>query len=70
MSRSKLYFDIFETDTHLEYHVAAERDDVLNRQAMSRRTAKDNPRSGVLVVRWLNEAEFHNCKRIISRVPA
>ena len=62
-----IYFDIFTTDTHIEYHVSAIKEDVRQRQSMSRRITIDNPEAGQRVVEWLNDAEFHQCKRTYSK---
>ncbi len=40
--RNKIYYDIFETETHLEYHTSASRDEVVKRQSMNRRIRLDH----------------------------
>ena len=52
-----VYYDIFETDTTVEYHVSHIKDDVINREAMSRRIQKDNPRRDEIVQSWYENAE-------------
>ena len=64
---NKIYYDIFRTETHLAYHVSADKDEVIKRQAMSRRTTIDNPNSGNLVLEWFDDAQFHKAIRVTSK---
>ena len=59
-----VYYDIFETDTHVAYHVSAIKQEVIDRQAMSRRTTIDNPNKDKLVAEWQEDADFHRCVKI------
>lgn len=51
-----VYYDIFETDTTIEYHVSHIKDDVINREAMSRRIQKDHEKALDIVACWEDEA--------------
>lgn len=62
-----MYFDIFETRTHYEYHVSAVRSEVENRQSMSRRIKKGASNTGGYVLAWFNEAQFYKSIRVESR---
>jgi len=59
-----VYYDIFETDTHVEYHVSSVKQEVIDRQSMSRRTTIDNPKKAELVAEWQEDADFHRCVKI------
>ena len=57
MSRNKVYYDIFETDTHYEYHCNSEKKLVQNRSSMSRMIIKESPEAGRFLMRCINEAK-------------
>lgn len=55
MSRSTVYYDIFERGEHLEYHCSHIREEVVNRESMSRRIKKDHPEANDAKDRWFAE---------------
>lgn len=64
MPRSKMYYSIFETDTHYEYHVSNDRSDIVHRRSMSRRIVKDASNAAALIIDWLREAEIYDCVNV------
>lgn len=53
-----VFYDIFDTETHVEYHCSRIREEVVNRRAMSKRTTLDNPNKDILVQNWHDEADL------------
>lgn len=60
--RNTIYFRIFETETHAEYHVSANKQDVVDGKAMSRQVKKPAHPFGVnhYKDKWRKEAALYN----------
>jgi hypothetical protein len=61
---NKVYFNVFETSTHFEYHISAERSLVVAKLSMSKRVPKSSDMVGTIILRWFNEARAHELIRI------
>lgn len=64
MSRAKLYYSVFETETHFEYHCSADRELIMKRGSMSRRILKDSPEAATSIMSWLREAELYESQNV------
>jgi hypothetical protein len=61
-----MYYTIFTTDTHAEYHVSGIRNEVLNRSSMSRRikTSFTGAQVAKAISEWIREADFYKCEYV------
>jgi len=61
MFRKRIYYTIFETETHLEYHVSASKQEVLDHKSMSRAIPL-NPKKAMIEAKkeWHRDADLHN----------
>ncbi len=53
-----VYYDIFETETHLEYHCSIVKQEVMDHASMSRRIPKDHPDARDVPSRWVSEIDL------------
>lgn len=58
MTRNTVYYAIFETKTHLEYHVSANKQEVRDHKSLSRRIPLDSSVKDQLRENWKDEAQL------------
>jgi len=63
-----LYWDIFEKDGYVEYHVSYDRENVVNRSTWSHRFKSDNPMRAIILDEWYNYIEWSDnpMKRVMG----
>lgn len=61
---NKIYYDIFESDDFAEYHVSAIRSEVVNRDALCKRTPVTNPDKDIRKAIWQREADYYDAEQI------
>lgn len=64
---TNLYYDIFETATHVEYHSSSNREEVVNRKSMNRRITSDNPEKEQYKIMWQMDADFYGAVKVESK---
>lgn len=64
-----VYYDIFESSEHYEYHCSHDRESVESRQSLSRRIRKDSPEAGKYLMSYLDQTSRLDMVRVISHDP-
>lgn len=61
---ARLYFDVYETDTHYVYNCSIDKKDILDRNGYSRRIRKNSPEAGRAVLSWFDECAYFDSVRV------
>ena len=64
-----VYYDIFESKDHYEYHCSSDRESVEARQSLSRRIRKDSPEAGKYLMIYLDQTRGLDMVRVMSHDP-
>jgi hypothetical protein len=59
-----VYYNIFQTKTHVEYHLSSDRNSVVMKKALSSRVKRSHPYGAELILEWFNSARIHDMERV------